>query len=206
MVFLPLMLIAAAAVPFLFFRGPESDPWRAKREVLPDPMPTEEFEKLILADDFTFAFGYGSGLQGYDIIRVQADGQCVYTFNARYHLPGQEGWRQHRCQAAPASIEVLRQALRDTQFNRWHAAYYDTNVEDGTQAFFFASGGSRVKTVSCSNHFPVHMDTVSQVLDEQFLNTQRPKLPSAPAADEAAVQAEMKLCGQWTPPATRGGG
>src|SRR5689334_16753846 len=35
---------------------------------------------LVGANDFRFTMGDGSGMDGYDVVKIDSDGRCVYTF------------------------------------------------------------------------------------------------------------------------------
>lgn len=151
---------------------------------------------LLGAGDFEFRMGEGSGMYGYDVIKVGADGRCQYTALERtltydpvakaYRRPG---WRRADFTADPATVRDLRQLLADVGYGALPKGYH-ANVCDGTQWLVKAQAGGRRKGVYCNNHFPAEIIRLSAFVRDRIVAPHKAEI-------EAGQRIELDPMAQW---------
>ena len=144
---------------------------------------------LLTARDFSFTIGVGSGQDGYDVIKVRADGGCEYTFgnwervaHPEHGAVNQKVWRRASFAVSPESVAMLRQTLVDTHYFQLKKAYY-TDVCDGTQWFVKVSAGGKGKGVYCSNHFPTPVVRLREFVRQHVVESNQAAIEAAPVVE-----------------------
>ena len=137
---------------------------------------------LLGAPGFRFTFGDGSGLSGYDVLTVGADGACQYTThvtvsttNPSGDVESKYGWRRATFTLAPQTVTELRTLLKDIDFFRLKKAYH-ADVHDGTQRWARVEASGKRKGVYWNNHFPDHFERLHQFVKQKILGAHRAEI------------------------------
>jgi hypothetical protein len=173
---------------------------------------------VLYSSDFLFTMGEGSGLRGFDVIRVWPDGSCEYSYPdlagfAASALPGPAlpaapappatgpttapvgpgaqsmPWRRATFTVPPQTVTDLRKLLVDTGYFDLKRSY-NGNVEDGTQWFVRARAGGREKGVWCNNHFPADVIKLNDFVRTRIVEPGRPSI---------ANTTRVQLPNNWLP-------
>jgi hypothetical protein len=134
------------------------------------------------APDFHFTFGDGSGLYGYDVLKVRADGTCRYTARGLVSTTNPSGdvesgyqWRRADFVLAPQTVTELRALLREIDFFRLKKAYH-ADVHDGTQRWAKVEASGKRKGVYWNNHFPEDFERLHQFVRQKVLAAHQPEI------------------------------
>ncbi|MCA9672241.1 MAG: hypothetical protein KC503_41895 [Myxococcales bacterium] len=173
----------------------------ALASLAPGPASAPKMAGAYGSKDFALLMAWGSGLHGYDVLRIDARGRAVMTFQRRQlrvnrgQLKGVgRGEVYIRVRAARYTFYLDRKQQRDLRQllarEKAHAIaprHVDANVEDGTQWHFKLRLGGTTRRVYCSNQFPPALRRISQYLRGKVLEPRVfEKLLAIKAASNAA--------------------
>ncbi len=142
---------------------------------------------LLNATDFHFTIGDGSGWHGYDVLKVDADGSCEYTYQQHAYTKSPDGktmldpgWRRANFKIDSATLLALRQAL--VQIDYWRLKKsYRADVADGTQRYLKIIASAHRKAIWCDNYFPSEFESIRKFTESRIIAIHRPEIDAAPA-------------------------
>jgi hypothetical protein len=125
---------------------------------------SETSKGLLAANDFVFVLGQGSGWHGYNVLRIDSDGHCEFTYG------GEQTGKWKRASFALSSDELvaLKSQLIELNLFASNRAYL-SDVHDGTQWFVKLQANGRHKAIYCSNYFPAEVVKLSRFLADKIL-------------------------------------
>jgi hypothetical protein len=119
---------------------------------------------FLTAQGLVFTWGDGSGLRGYDVVKVRPDGTVIYTFQ-----PRNATWKRAQFTIDAPTQQALRQLLKDIDYWRLKKAYY-ASVADGTQRFVKVEAAGKRKAIYCSNYFPAEVIRIKQFVEARIIS------------------------------------
>ena len=140
--------------------------------------------QVLAGEDFQFLMGEGSGRDGYDLVKLRADGSCEYTFG-EWQLQ-RKVWRRAEFQVAPETVADLRRLLVEVNYFRLKRRYH-ADAHDGTQWLVKARAAGRAKRVYCNNHFPAKIIKLSGFVRTRLLDPHRAEIAGAKAVELAPM-------------------
>lgn len=120
--------------------------------------------------EFLIEYAFGDGLQGFNILRINADGTGEYN----YWDQASESTRQKKLtfELSPAELEEVCGKLNESGFMSL-ASEYRGDVPDGTQIAITVVTENVEKEVYCDNHFPVAVVAVADYLEKEVIQPNR---------------------------------
>ncbi|PQO35710.1 hypothetical protein C5Y96_08630 [Blastopirellula marina] len=120
--------------------------------------------------EFLIEYAFGDGLQGFNILRVKADGTGEYS----YWDQASDSSRQKTLtfELSPGELEEICGKLNQSRFMTL-ANEYHGDVTNGTQIAITVVTGHVEKEVFCDNHFPVAVVTVADYLEKEVIQPNR---------------------------------
>lgn len=120
--------------------------------------------------EFLIEYAFGDGLQGFNILRIEADGTGKYS----YWDQASESSRQKTLtfELSPGDLEAICGMLNQSGFMTL-ASEYRGDVTNGTQIAITVVTGHVEKEVFCDNHFPVAVVTVADYLEKEVIQPNR---------------------------------
>jgi hypothetical protein len=141
---------------------------------------------LVAAKDFQFTIGDGSGLYGYNVLKLGGDGNCTYTFfefvpdpDPKSEALNKYQWRRADFVVDAKTMADLRQALVDADFFRLKKEYHAPNIEDGTQRWAKVQASGKRKAVYCNNVFPTQFENIRGFVNERIIGTHTAEINAA---------------------------
>ncbi len=123
---------------------------------------------LINAPNFRFTFGDGSGMDGFDVLKIGPDGQCEYTFINPTERTGRLQWKRTAFQVDAPTLANLRKLLVDVKFLEMKKEYH-SNVEDGTQRWARVEASGKRKGVYWNNYFPADFMRIYDFVNQRII-------------------------------------
>lgn len=120
--------------------------------------------------EFLIEYAFGDGQQGFNILRIEADGTGQYSFWDE----AAESNRQKTLtfELSPDDLEAICGKVNQSGFMAL-ANEYRGDVTDGTQIAITVVTGHVEKEVFCDNHFPVAVVTVADYLEKEVIQPNR---------------------------------
>ena len=150
------------------------------------------------ARDFRFAMGDGSGWHGYNVLQIDGEGRCTYTFvelvaatDSRNTAASAQQWRRATFVLDAATLRNFRKLLRDVDFFRLKKEYH-ADIEDGTQRWARVEASGHRKTVYCSNFFPPAFLRISRFVSERIVATQGEAITAAETINPQPKDLELE--------------
>jgi hypothetical protein len=137
---------------------------------------------LINAPDFEFTCGDGSGMSGFSVLKVAADGRTSYVF-MEYGV-GRQIWKYASFTVDPQTMAELRAMLQRGGYFRLKKSYTDTGIADGTQRFVKVIASGKRKGVWCDNYFPRAVEKIREFAERRIIRKH-------PAEIAGAVEVEI---------------
>jgi len=140
-----------------------------------DPPSADEMQNT---KSLIFIMGVGSGLYGYDAIRISDDGSGLMMF-VKYEqkrvgnkmLPSPTWWLAS-FKLSKEDVLYLRSSIADNKGLMSRDAYH-ADLCDGTQAFVKLKLDGRPTSVYCNNHFPATLRRLHEAIKSRFGETLR---------------------------------
>lgn len=130
-------------------------------------------DQVLSSKRFVFVLGVGGGMQGYDAIRVCADGAGTFVFKRFERRDEEKGtasrhtWWCADFRLTKEELDALRKTVSDNR-NLLRKDAYHADVADGTQAFLKLWLTGRRTSVYCNNRFPAEVQRIHEFIKEQF--------------------------------------
>ncbi len=112
---------------------------------------------------FGFIYCEGSGLDGYDSLKVDASGQCDYIFGTDY-----TNWKAATFTLSRSEMIELCDTINDNKMMQLPAAYH-AKVADGTQIIVKFLSNGVVKQIYCNNHFPAEVLSLRRLIQKKLI-------------------------------------
>ena len=132
---------------------------------------------LVNAADFQFTWGDGSGMYGYDVVKVTADGRVTYTFADPPNNATK--WKYAAFTLDAQTMTDLRKLLVGMDYFRLKKVYYDAGLADGTQRFVKVIASGKRKSVYCSNYFPSPVCDVQGFVEVRIIQPHSSEIAAA---------------------------
>jgi hypothetical protein len=142
-----------------------------------DPVSAEaDTVDLVGAPDFHFTMGDGSGLGGFNVIKIGADGRCEYAFFELVQGKDAKGspvlnlqWKRAEFTLDAKTLAEFRGMLAEVNFFAMKKEYIATNILDGTQRFAKVVASGKRKAVYCSNYFPPRFERIRVFVNDKII-------------------------------------
>ena len=121
----------------------------------------------------------------FDIFKMCPDGACTFVFFDHDAKPST--WRKASFHVSADDVNFMLGALNKLGLNRLHKSY-SVPVEDGEQAFFSISDGSKPRTVWMDNTFPPEFQKIINLVRDQIA-AHHLNLDSAPTSTHEECRA-----------------
>lgn len=123
----------------------------------------EERRASPVADSsFEFQFGQGSGRYGLDLLKVKANGECIYEYReARY-------WMRKHFVVEKAVLERLIETVDDLRIRDLERVY-SSGKPDGRQWCVLIKSGGKSKSIYCDNRFPPQIEELSKFVHDTII-------------------------------------
>lgn len=114
-----------------------------------------------------FAFGRGSGRDGFDTLVVDESGKAEYLFRGKGDR--RHSWRLTHYTIKPADLLLLRMVLSAIGYASMHRSYH-ADMHDGSQSFVKVEADGKKKGVYCDNYFPKRIRMLALFVHEQLIS------------------------------------
>lgn len=150
-------------------------------------------DDLLHATDFVFTMGVGSGMDGLDVFRVDAEGNATYIFANRI-THGHVTWWQSEFKVEPAMLRKLRKLLIEVDYVSLERAYHAA-VADGNQWCIRVDAAGVTKKVYCNNYFPEAAEKLAKLIGRELLPMHEEEIKTARRIWESTASAAA--AGLW---------
>jgi len=143
----------------------------SQRATVVDPSKEDTGNVVIQpSPEFLIEYAFGDGLDGFNILVIQADGSGEYT----YWDKASDSARQKKLafEVSPEQLEAICSQLNQSGFMAL-ASEYRGDDANGTQIAITVVSGHVEKEVYCDNHFPMAVVTLADYLEKEVIQPQR---------------------------------
>jgi hypothetical protein len=148
--------------------------------------------KIDPAKDFHIELGRGSGMDGFETVAVERNGQVV-LHRLKDEIKGR--WQKATATLDRAAIDRVLAAVESNKIMEMAAAYHNDEVQDGTQWILWIRQGESSKAIYFNNHFPEAIKSFAKALDAEI---QRAAIPEVRWEDDAKPRSHEKALWEST--------
>jgi hypothetical protein len=138
----------------------------------------KKFDAKLQRGDFAFVLGQGSGLRGFDVLRVTSTGECWFTFGPRDHR-GRRVVRSARFELSPGELAALKAKLTEIRIFTFKERYHDYGAVGGDRWFIKVREGQERKVIYLENTFPIPLAILVNFIHRSYLEPRRALLKDA---------------------------
>lgn len=135
--------------------------------------PRTAFDARLARGRFAFVMGQGSSWHGYDVIRINAQGECWYTFSEIDPKTEQVVWREASFNIGRPAVMALKAELNDIAFFSMKDEYKGSQTPGRSQWFVKVRINEQKKAVFMDNEFPLQAMRLEKFISEQVLDPRR---------------------------------